>query len=93
MQGEVGAEVISILNEVFDLVLNSGVTRLRSKTRLSTLLAYEEEMDARKRQKYENIVEEMKTVSGGETGTEGGKFYFHCFIYVYFTDTKGSHLY
>ena len=66
MRGEVSGDVINTLNEVFETVLSSGVTRLRSKARLSSLMMYEEEQDSRKRQKYEGLVEDMKSVSGSK---------------------------
>ena len=63
MKVGVNAELMSTLNELFSIVLHSGVTRLRGTSRLSSLLVYEEEHDLKRRQKYENIVEEMKNVS------------------------------
>ena len=66
MKGGVSADVNTALNEVFEVVLSSSLTRLRSKTRLSSLMMYEDEQDSRKRQKYETIVEDMKSVSSIE---------------------------
>ncbi len=63
MKVEVDTKGTDMLNDVFDLVLTSGVTRLRSKTKLSSLVMHEQELDSKKRQKYESIVEDMKCVS------------------------------
>ena len=56
-------DLMSILGDVFELVVRSGcVSRLRSGTRLDTMLQNEEERDPRKRQKYEAIMEELGNV-------------------------------
>ena len=52
-----------LMNVFFEVVVRSGVTRLRNTTRLEALLSYEEERDPKKKQKYESIVEEMRSVS------------------------------
>ena len=56
------ADLQNILNEVFEVVIRSGVTKFRKNTRLESLLTSEDERDS-KRQKYESIMEEMRSVS------------------------------
>lgn len=73
--------LMDTLNDLFELVCRSNTTRLKAGTMVSSLLSYDEGMDLRRRQKYESIIEEMKTVSermeegGGEEGggREGGE--------------------
>lgn len=57
------ADLQGILKEIFTLVVRSGVTKLRANTRLGALVAYEDERDPKVRQKHENLVEEMRSVS------------------------------
>ena len=59
----VDTEVMDALNEIFNTVTKSGTTKLKSTTRLASLLSYEDERDIKQRQKYETVVEEMKSVS------------------------------
>jgi len=55
--------LLNILNELFQVACRSGVTRLKTSTKLSSLLACEDEVDSRKKHKYEGILEEMRSVS------------------------------
>ena len=50
-------------DNVFQTIMNSGVTKLKPQTRLASLLVYEGERDVKKRQKYTAVLEEMRTVS------------------------------
>ena len=54
--------LMDVLNNVFDVVTKSGVTKLHRTTKLTHLLTLEDGRDARKKQKYESILEDMKTV-------------------------------
>ena len=51
-----------ILGEVFDVTMQSGVSRLRSNTKLQQLLFCEDEREPKKRQKYETAMEEINNV-------------------------------
>ena len=54
---------MTVLSEVFELVVRSGcISRIRSGTRLETMLQYEEERDPKKKQKFETIMEELSNV-------------------------------
>ena len=59
----VDTETNNALNEMYEVVARSGSTKLRAATKLSSLLAFEDEREHRKRQKYENLLEEMRSVS------------------------------
>ena len=68
--------LMDTLNDLFELVCRSNTTRLRAGTMVSSLLSCDEEMDLRRRQKYESIIEEMKNVrgwGGGWRGRGGGR--------------------
>lgn len=56
-------ELMEAFDNVFQTIMNSGVTKLKPQTRLASLLVYEGEKDIKKRQKYMAVLEEMKTVS------------------------------
>ena len=56
--------LMDTLNELYELVCRAGITRLKPGTMLSSLLSCEEELEARRKQKYENIIEDMRSVSG-----------------------------
>ena len=58
----IDSSLMNSFNELFESICRSGVTRLKSSTQLSSLLAYEEDADFRRRHKYEGIIEEMKSV-------------------------------
>lgn len=55
-------DLMDVLNNIFDVVTKSGVTKLRPTTKLTHLLTLEDGRDARKRQRYETILEDMKNV-------------------------------
>ena len=58
----VDTELMDALNEIYNVVAKSGNTRLKSNTRLASLLSYEDERDIKQRQKYETVIEEMGNV-------------------------------
>lgn len=66
MLGSSDIDLMTILNEIYEVAVRSGVTKLRNTTRLASLMAYEDERDPRKRQKYEIIMEEIRSVCGSE---------------------------
>ena len=55
---------MDILNDLYELVCRSSATRLKNGTMMSTLLSCTSpgELETRKRQKYEGILEDMKNV-------------------------------
>ena len=55
--------MLELCNGLFDRIINTGATRLRHPTRLSSLLHYQDETDPRARQKVEFIMDELKSVS------------------------------
>ena len=59
----VDTEAMYTLNEIYSVVTKSGVTRLKTNTRLASLLSYEDERDLKQRQKYETVIDEMRSVS------------------------------
>ena len=58
----IDTEAMDALNEIYSVVTKSNVTRLKSNTRLASLLSYEDERDIKQRQKYETVIDEMKNV-------------------------------
>ncbi len=61
----VRSATLQVYNEIFEATCKSGVTRLKSSCKLSSLLANEEEVDSRRRHRFEGIMEEMASVRGG----------------------------
>lgn len=51
-----------VCNEFFDAICNSGLTKLKQKSRLSSLLNLKEEEDARTRQRLEVLMDEIRMV-------------------------------
>ena len=64
----IDTEAMDALNEIYSVVTKSGVTRLKTNTRLASLLSYEDERDLKQRQKYETVIDEMKNVSQARVG-------------------------
>jgi len=58
----VNSDLKTILNEVFDMAVHSGVTKLRNVRLESMLVLHNDEREAKKRQKYESIMEELNLV-------------------------------
>ena len=60
---QMDSTLMDTLNELYELVCRAGITRLKPGTMLSSLLSCEEEPEARRKQKYENIIEDMRSVN------------------------------
>lgn len=73
----VDTEAMNALNEIYNVVTKSGVTRLKSNTRLASLLSYEDERDIKQKQKYETVIDEMSNVSQRVQGTVGSWWCSH----------------
>ena len=59
----VDSGAMDALNEFYKTVTKSSTTRLKTGTRLASLLSYEDERDPKMKQKFEAVVDEMNSVS------------------------------
>ena len=63
--------LMAACNGIFDVVRNTGVTRLKHSVRLSSLLSANDEEDPRLRQRNEAILEDLRNVRGRGGGGGG----------------------